>query len=243
MTAFKPGWKMTLFTLLFCPILFQMGMWQLEREQQKLVLQQRYDSRQTAAPLDFSDVDWQADDLSFLNISANGSFDNARSFLLDNRINNSRVGYEILTPFTTQSGETLLVNRGWLPQGRTREDIPEIPSINGQVSIAASIYVPLGEAFVLSGAPASDERWPQLIQSIDMDFLEAQLGLELMPYTVRLTQGSIGALTVDWPLINISPEKHRGYAVQWFAMLAALILLYTYFGFKNPNSKKQAEEK
>ncbi|NCF18346.1 MAG: SURF1 family protein, partial [Haliea sp.] len=35
-----------------------------------------------------------------------------------------------------------------------------------------------------------------------------------------------GALAIDWKVVNVSPEKHRGYAVQWFTMAAVLTVFY-----------------
>ena len=48
------------------------------------------------------------------------------------------------------------------------------------------------------------------------------------PYVVRLTPDSAGALLADWPLINTRPEKHTAYAVQWFLMALALLLLFVW---------------
>jgi len=31
-----------------------------------------------------------------------------------------------------------------------------------------------------------------------------------------------------WPVVNVSPAKHRGYAVQWFTMAAALIVFFVF---------------
>lgn len=242
MKAFKPGWKMTLFTVLFCPLLFTMGQWQLDREQEKIALQASYDQRLSASPVLASDVDWTSDDLAFVNIRAEGEFDNEHSFLLDNRTNDSRVGYELVVPFTTTAGTTLLVNRGWIPQGPSRVVLPELEGVNGHVAIEAAIYVPLGETFLLGSAQETPNSWPKVIQSIDVDAMAKEYGKNLLPYTARLSRRSIGAKAIDWPAINMSPEKHRGYAVQWFAMLVALISLYIYFGFKHPESKNVEEE-
>jgi surfeit locus 1 family protein len=48
----------------------------------------------------------------------------------------------------------------------------------------------------------------------------------LYPYSVRLDADSTGALTTHWPLLNVSSDKHHGYAVQWFSMATALFLIY-----------------
>ena len=56
--------------------------------------------------------------------------------------------------------------------------------------------------------------------------MAAMLDTMLYPYSVRLDADSPGALTVDWPLVNMAPEKHRAYAVQWFCMALALLLIF-----------------
>ena len=58
------------------------------------------------------------------------------------------------------------------------------------------------------------------------------LGRPLFPYSVRLDAGQPGALRVDWEPINTQPEKHTGYAVQWFAMAIALVLFWVYSSLK-----------
>ena len=39
-------------------------------------------------------------------------------------------------------------------------------------------------------------------------------------------------VTGDWPLASIGPERHLGYAVQWFALAATLLGLYLWFGVR-----------
>ena len=63
-----------------------------------------------------------------------------------------------------------------------------------------------------------------------MDKLAAELGGEaaLFPYPIRIDAGEPGALVVEWKVVNSGPEKHIGYAVQWFAMSAVLAILYIF---------------
>ena len=49
---------------------------------------------------------------------------------------------------------------------------------------------------------------------------------EVFPYVLRLDRESPAALTVDWRVVNVQPDKHTGYAVQWFAMAAVLAVFY-----------------
>ena len=48
----------------------------------------------------------------------------------------------------------------------------------------------------------------------------------MAPYPVRIDDGQPGALAVDWQIVNVSPAKHRGYAVQWFTMAAVLAIIF-----------------
>ena len=232
---FKPGWKMTLFTLLLSPLLFTLGQWQLEREQEKIQLQNEFDLRSKADEVALDSIDRARADLAFLKITANGRYLNDSVFLLDNKIHEGRVGYEVINPFLTESGTIVLVNRGWIPQGPTREQLPDIKFIADSVEIKGTIYVPLEEPFLLNNVEeAFVESGPVVIQSVDMERLSNALAKDLFPYTVRLSAGSPGLEQPNWQTVNMEPEKHRGYAVQWFTMLAALLSMYIYFGFKNP---------
>ncbi len=68
--------------------------------------------------------------------------------------------------------------------------------------------------------------WPKVIQAVEMDKLVAAVGSELFPYPIRLDSGQAGALATDWQVVNVSPEKHHAYAVQWFTMAAVLSVFY-----------------
>src|SRR6185312_11348887 len=83
----------------------------------------------------------------FQRVSVAGRYDAMYQFLLDNRINEGRAGYEVLTPLDLDDGRTVLVNRGWVPFSGYREKLPDVslspeprtpvagPSVVGQVVV------------------------------------------------------------------------------------------------------------
>lgn len=226
-------WKLSVFTLLLFPIMVNLGFWQLDREQEKIELQKIYNVRQAAPAEELDLLDWQGD-LQYISVAMNGEFDNEHSFLLDNKINAGRVGFEIITPFITETGSLVFVNRGWLPQGKYRADFPFIEAVDGKVNVTASVYVPLGKQVVL-GEDEKAASWPRLIQSLEPERLNELLGEsveKLFPYSVRLLENQHGVLTRNWQVISTKPEKHRGYAVQWFIMAGVLLMLYLYASTK-----------
>ena len=232
LAKFRPGWKISLFTLLLLPLMIWLGFWQLEREDEKLALQATYQQREAAEPVSLARLDWQGD-LQYMPVSLQGYYDNQHTFLLDNRVHQGRVGFEVVSPFVTDSGHHVLVNRGWLPMGRTRADLPDIEAVPGNVQLQGKVYVPLGEPFTL-GEQAQQSGWPRIIQSLDPQAQFAELDLppsaSTFPYSIRLAEQAPGVLVRSWPLISTQPEKHRAYAVQWFAMALALLALFIYVG-------------
>lgn len=228
---FRFNWKLTAFTLLLLPLLLSLGYWQLQREQLKIQMQSRYEQRLVQAPLSLDYVDWQETDLGWMRITATGYFEPRQQFLLDNRIFQSRVGYEVLTPFRTDYG-TLLVNRGWIAQGVSRQVLPALPVPDERVTINAVVYVPDGELMVLGADDFSGDNWPKVVQRLDVATLADTLGLSLLPYSVRLEENTPGLLQYNWQPVNTRPETHRGYAVQWFIMALVLLILYFMFSFR-----------
>ena len=123
------------------------------------------------------------------------------------------------------NGQLVLVNRGWIEGDRARRSLPQVEPVSGDQILTGTVYVSPGEAYKL-GAEAFTENGPQVLLTLDMNAIEAYLGEPVFPYTVRLEAQSPAAMTIDWPLLNTSPQKHTAYAVQWFSMAAALLLLF-----------------
>ena len=232
--TFRFDWKLTLLTAVLLPLLLSLGVWQLRRAQEKLELQEQYAARQGEAPIALEQLN-PADDLQYRQVTLTGRYENARSFLLDNRIHQGRAGYDLITPLVIDTNTVVFVNRGWLPQGATREQLPEPDAIEGPVTLHGSVYVPVGTQLVL-GAVMPTDGWPRVIQTLDTRAMGAEAGFRMMdvfPYSVRLAEGAPGVLVRDWPVISMTPERHQGYAVQWFAMAIMLLGLYLFYSTRS----------
>jgi cytochrome oxidase assembly protein ShyY1 len=228
---FHFDWRMFLFTAAFFPFLIALGLWQLEREHEKLVAEKVYETRSANEPTDVSSIDWTNPDLNWIAIRATGFFDNTRQLLLDNRTLNSVVGYEVISPFYTDD-RVLLVNRGWIAQGPSRQSLPELGLTEEQITITGHIYVPDGELMILGAEEAVTDRWPKVIQSVDIQVLSSVMDEAFQPHIVRLDENSTAVLQTNWTAINMRPEVHRAYAVQWFVMASVLMFLYLFFSIR-----------
>ncbi|MCO6056149.1 SURF1 family protein [Pseudomonas sp. MOB-449] len=226
MSAFRPGLAPTLVVLALLPVLLGLGLWQLSRADEKRQLLAAAEARRIAVPVDIESLR-ASPDPAYLRVSLHGRFDAGHSLLLDSRIRDGRAGVELLQPFQdSTSGQWLLVNRGWLPWP-DRRVAPVFSTLEDEQTIVAWAYVPPGAAFELKHLEASG--WPQLVNQVDAAALWKHLGRNGVSLELRLEEGP-AAYRTDWPVVAMGPEKHLGYAVQWFALATALLGLFIYFG-------------
>ena len=219
-------WRTTVFVAVFLPLLVGFGFWQQERALEKQAIAATWRERQQEAPRPLLSLATSPAELAYRRVQLQGHFMAQRNFLLDNRIYRGRYGVEVVTPLQIEGTDmVVLVNRGWIAADAGRRTLPELPVDDALQNLEGTVYVPPGEAYTL-GPISDNEDWPRLVQALDVPALAVMLDVELFPYTVRLEPESAAGFTIDWPLVNISPEKHRAYAVQWFSMAAVLLLIY-----------------
>jgi surfeit locus 1 family protein len=113
---------------------------------------------------------------------------------------------------------------------KTRAALPQIERIEKPVTLFADLASVTEHP--LLDAKNTQQGWPKIIMAIELEAMAQHLGESLLPRYLRLDESSPGAFVTEWQPINTSPEKHQGYAVQWFAMALALMI---WFVFANSN--------
>lgn len=217
---------MAVFLLL--PLLVGLGAWQLARAEEKRVLLAA-DARQQALPPQPLEQVLQGAAPGGSRVRLEGRFDADHALLLDNRTRDGRPGVELLQPFHDAASQRwVLVNRGWLPWTDRRVPVA-FDTPPGPQALTVDLYRPPGQ--VLELRQVAGEGWPRLVNRVDAPALWAALGRDGVPLEARL-EGGPAAYRVGWPTVSLSPETHVGYAVQWFAMAAALLALYCYLGIR-----------
>ena len=226
-------WRTAVFTAVLLPVFVSLGFWQLERADEKEALATAFEQRSAAPPQVVSSTLMEGDPelLAYLPVVAEGQFLPERHILLDNRIQGGRYGYEVVSVMSLPTNQLLLVNRGWIAGDPARRALPDIPELTGPVTVSGHVYVAPGDPYLLAEQDLSGQ-WPLRLQALEMDKLSValteRLGASLLPYPLRIDAGEPGSLAVDWQVVNVSPAKHLGYAVQWFTMAAALLLLFIF---------------
>jgi surfeit locus 1 family protein len=225
--AFRPGWVPTLATLVVLTILVSLGVWQLDRAQQKRLVETEYQTRQARSPMPLKEALAQKRGYPYLPVTASGRYDPAHQLLLDNQIREGRVGYRVLTPFQMAGMDRiLLVDRGWVPMGLDRSILPPIPVDGGVRKIKGVLSPPPSPGLILGPAINGPGRWPQVIERVQPDTIGARLGATPLPDLLLLDPREADGYLREWRPPGLGVERHIGYAVQWFAMAAVLLFIY-----------------
>ena len=154
------------------------------------------------------------------------SFEGNQNLLLANRSRGNRVGYEVIAVAKVEgSDQPLLVNRGWVLASLDRQELPQLEPLPGSYRLSGQYYCPAANSLVVDQNP--DSGWPKVIYHLDSDVLQQVFGQEITPAPceLRLDSDQPLAFEAGWELVNQSPQKHIGYAVQWFLLAIALIIL------------------
>jgi len=226
---FKISIKLSLILLLLALLFMRLGWWQLERKSEK---QQLFDQFNDAPVARLEQA--LATESLFARVEAYGRYDTERHVMLDNRILNGRAGVHVLTPFTLQDGTVLLVNRGWLPMPPDRLSLPDVTTGSGLRTIHGILNRPseggprIGDADVLV-----EDQWPQLVTYLELTAVGEALGTSLSPWLVQLeAKDESGFAGRQWQAAVMGPEVHGAYALQWFSLGAATLIIWVTLGFR-----------
>ena len=185
--------------------------WQYTRGVDRHARNNVIEERIARSPIELSARDADPVNNEWQSVSANGRFDSNQQILLRNRYSEGKYGYEVLTLFTSNSGEKFWVDRGWVQAGATATTPPEVTkvpeadvSITGRFRLDSSL--PRGSFFALPGDGQG------LVSE-----LNAQSQLDTEKFYLDLLSGSDPSLTPAVPaqLPPLSDGPHMAYALQW----------------------------
>ncbi len=227
---FRPGLIPTAAFLVLLPMLIGLGMWQLDRAEQRAGLLATFDAQRTATPVDLNRDRVDAETMLFRPATADGAFLQERQLLLDNQTHRRTVGYNVLTPYRLAGrDQAVLVDRGWVPAGDSRATLPDVAMEAASVPIEGHLDQGPATGIRLGGMADGETGWPLRIQYIDYDELGERLELELLPVVLRLAPDSAEGFVREWRPQHpdgYGPERNRAYAVQWFGLATALVIIY-----------------
>jgi len=234
-------------TLLLCiglGIFLSAGNWQLNRAAEK---QARVDSFENAdrMPLTVLPADTaEAESLLFRRFAVEGSYQPEQQILLDNMVSGGEVGFQVLTPLRLNDQTWLLVNRGWVKGDSNRAALPDVnvsPETRTITGRLAFLPAP-GLRMDQPAESSAGEVWPRRMTWPTTADIAAALALQdgdrLLEWQLLLDADEPDGYRRDWQPEAMGPERHLGYAVQWFSFAALALIIYILFHVRWVNSIK-----
>jgi len=219
--------------------------WQLQRAENK---QQRLDYIEEMQ--NKGDLNWQklkvlpdTFNKTGLQLKTKGKLNTHKYWLLDNRTLNGRPGYDVITIFypstfnPLNNHQSLLVNLGWIPQGKSREHLPEVQLPKHEIAINAQLKQGDLAGFYLNGAQQSTQGWPKLIQFIDIKMQAEQSAHQLVDFMAYAIDKNPYAQP-HYQSVVMPPEKHQAYALQWLLIGMAALGIYI-FAVRSQNNNQE----
>jgi len=154
---------------------------------------------------------------------------------VQNQLRDHRVGVEVLTPLRMPGDSRwVLVDRGWaaLP---AMQVLPVIEPVTGRQMLTGHVKFVGERQFILGDVIPDPLARPLVVQKIDIKAVSQALKRDFYPFVIRLDATAPHGYVRDWSaasLAAIPPERHLGYAVQWFAMALTWLVMGLLFARK-----------
>ncbi len=227
-----------LIVLTLATIFIRLGFWQLERMEERRVINAVGEERINQEPVDLpqllAEADGGIEPLEFRRVLVTGRFDPESEVLIRSQVELGQAGFHVITPLVEDEGRAVLVNRGWVPLTMDTPPVGPRPPSGEQV---VEGWVQLTETRPAFGPDAQpgDER---VFNRVDIARIAETMPYELAPvYVVQ-----VGERGNELPILVSPPDfadggPHLSYAIQWFGFAAVgLVGFYFLLRRKGPQS-------
>jgi surfeit locus 1 family protein len=232
MTSFRPTFWPTVFSLPALLTCLGLGAWQIERLFWKQDLIARREAAVTAAPVPVPKTLAQARGMEYRHVSEEGSFLHDKEIFLGASSDGGGQGYQVLTPLLEPGGRIVFVNRGYIPAELKDPAKRSAGQIAGTVHVQGLLRLPAGKPnwFLPDNRPDLNYWfWVDLPAMAAADHLAQvapfYIDADATPNPGGWPKGGVTRLTL--------PNNHLQYAITWFSLAVALIVIYVLFHRRN----------
>mgnify|MGYP002712047727 FL=1 len=241
-TFLKPGWVLLLlFVVAFSYLAFTvLAPWQLGKDDDIVERNELITHAYEADPQpveDLVDDNGAIKDDEWSRATLHGHYLPQDEVLLRLRPVDSGPSYQSLVPFRTDSGLTILVNRGWVKAGEANAvpDIPDAPS--GETTLTGMIRADEAEH---QSAPIKQEGYQQ-VYSIHTEQIASLIDAPLAHDYIQLSADQPGVLN-PMPIPQLDRGNHLSYGYQWIAFGIMAPLGLGYFVWSEIRERRRLRE-
>lgn len=241
-TFLKPGWVLLLlFVVAFSYLAFTvLAPWQLGKDDDIVERNELITHAYEADPQpveDLVDDNGAIKNDEWSRATLHGRYLPQDEVLLRLRPAESGPSYQSLVPFRTDSGLTILVNRGWVKagEGNAVPDIPDAPS--GETTLTGMIRADEAQH---QTAPIKQEGYQQ-VYSIHTEQISSLIDAPLAHDYIQLSADQPGVLN-PMPIPQLDRGNHLSYGYQWIAFGIMAPLGLGYFVWSEIRERRRLRE-
>ena len=232
---FQRKWLIpTLLVLAGTALCIRLGIWQLDRLEQRRAFNAQFQSSRAQAPLDLNaDQPQHITEMEWRAVKATGEYDFENQIAIRNQYNGDQYGYHLLTPLRFDQ-TTVLVDRGWIPAEGSdspddwrKYDEPGQVTVSGQIRLGRAKPAFGGVADPLPEGGARLEIW----NNANLTRIAEQMPYPILPvYIQPETAANDSEPPIPFqPEIELTEGSHFGYALQWFTFATILFFGYPFY--------------
>jgi surfeit locus 1 family protein len=242
-------WWTTLVVLLGMAVLARLGVWQLDRLEQRRARNTAIIHQLELSPLALTGESLPGDQSSLKNRrgSAYGEFDFSHQVALLHQNWRDTPGIHLITPLVIDgTSQAVLVDRGWLPTNQaalenwSQFDEPGPVSVTGIIQLSQTLPARAGDvAQRISAEPQAE--WYR----VDIEAIQAQVPYELLPIYILESPPDESIAYLPYrvkPKFDLSDGPHLGYAIQWFIFSVILGVIYVRIVTKKETDEIRTED-
>lgn len=206
-------------------VCLRLGVWQLERREQRLARNASIEASLALPPLALP-ADLQGDpNLEYRRGRVRGTYDPDDEIYLSNRSRDGVAGFHVVTPLRLDGrDEVILVDRGWISDSDYRMHSPETWAVEGPVEVEGLLLPSQREpglTFLADRIPAPGDPPLAIWRALYIPGIRQQLtSPALEVYLLQDSPAPAEGAPIPSPELDLSQGPHLGYAVQWFAFAA-----------------------
>ncbi|NWF62844.1 MAG: SURF1 family protein [Chloroflexi bacterium] len=223
----------TLLVIAGAGICVRLGIWQLDRLEQRRAFNAQVASMRASEPLDLNTtLPEEIDTMEWRAVTVTGEYDFANQMALRNQYNDGMYGFHLITPLLFDGG-AVLVNRGWIPAESDSQpadwrvyDEPGVVTVAGQIRLGQGkpAFGGVADALPADGKPL----W--VWNNLDVRMISSQMPYPILDVFIQPNAGEDTEPPIPYqPVIELTEGPHFGYALQWFAFAAILFLGYPFY--------------
>lgn len=244
MRRFQPKLIPTLFTIPTLILTLALGVWQVQRLHWKQDLIDTLQERAALAPVPLPEGPLTEEAHEFIPVTVSGRFDHAHEFTLLNRSLNGKPGVNVVTPLIMESGEAILINRGWVPFELQDLELRREGQVPGEVTITGLLRFVKPQSWIQEQVVPPNEPENNAWFTLDTARMAEIAGLSSLPvyYILSGERDVPGGYPVGRQWRVDIRNNHLEYAITWFSMAISLSVIYVIYHWRRPEELEEPEE-